>query len=309
MALKEPLMVKKVSLSSATSTTPLTAGIGESYKIKDIRLSASPTGSLGSPVFATFKIDRTTVGFWRIDSTYGSHLAYPLPSHLKPSLFSYLVKNNIFPPIPVVSGESFIIEFSSAYTGYVEIVYEVYDAQDVNNTAPNGSKSSEFYYINYGTNSSNLTADGYYEINTCLNPAEFPDFPFGDKVPPETRIEILGCLAQDLGYKDGSNNTIQTKTLRFVRGMTELFDTDKTGFYLEGSIPTSAGNNLGAGISYFDSGKVTSSKPIVFFEPPLVFNAGEEFKIYVYVDISGTISTGAKFLDVPLIMHLTKTTR
>jgi len=309
MALREPLMVKKVSVSSATTVTLLTPKVGEGYKIKSLSLSGTPADSLGDPAFATLKIDRTTVGFYRISSVYGSHLSYPVYTDRKPNLFNYLVRNNLFPPLPLVAGEAFIIEFNKPYTGLIEAIYEVYDVGDVNNTAPNGSKCSEYYYINYGTNSANLTADGYYVIDTSLNPAEFPDFPFGDKVPPDTKIEILGCLAQDLGYFASTGNTLRTTLIRFVKGMTELFDEDKTGFPLIGVEPTSAGQNLGIGTSYFDSGKASSGKPIVLFNPPLVFDAGEEFKLYVYVDVTGTITTGAKFLDVPLIMHLTRTTR
>lgn len=305
MALREPLMQKVVSLSSATTATLLTVPTALGYKVKGIHVLNPPTGSAGSPVFMTLKVQRTTIGFWRIDSTYGNHLGYKDSNSKNDSLFTYLVREGIFPPIPLVQGEALIAEFSSAYTGDILLTYEVYDAGDVQSTAPLGSQATELYYILYGTNATAITSDGYYELTEVFNPVEFPRFPFGEKVPANTVIEIIGCLAQEVGrYVDGSNNAITTR-LRFVRGLTELFDEDKLGFLMRGAYSTTAGYYYGTGKCYFTSAREDKSLPPKLFSPTLVFQPGEELKIYVGVDCTGSNGTlAARTIDVPLIMHV-----
>ncbi len=305
MALREPLMQKVVNLSSATEATLLTVPATVGYKVKGIHVLNPPTGSAGSPVFMTLIVANTTIGFWRIDSTYGNHLGYKDSNSKNDSLFTYLVSQGIFPPIPLIQGESLVAKFSSAYTGKILLTYEVYDAGDVQNTAPLGSKATELYYVLYGTNATEIAASGYTELTGVFNPAEFIKFPFGEKVPANTVVEILACLAQDVGRFVDSSNSCYTTRLRFVRGLTELFDEDKLGFLLEGSVPTSAGYKYGDGKSFFSSHREDKNIPIRLFSPPLVFQPGEELKLYI-----GTSNTGSngKFpagtLDVPLLVHV-----
>jgi len=305
MALREPLMQKVVSLSSATTATLLTVPSALAYKVKGIHVLNPPTGSAGSPVFVTLKVQRTTIGFWRIDSTYGNHLGYKDSNSKNDSLFTYLVSQGIFPPIPLVQGESLIAEFSSAYTGKILLTYEVYDAGDVQSTAPLGSQATELYYVLYGTNAAEIASTGYTQLTGVFNPAEFPKFPFGEKVPANTIIEILGCLAQDVARYVDSSNFCYTTRLRFVRGVTELFDEDKLGFLLEGLVPSSAGYNYGAGKSFFSPHREDKNVPVKLFSPTLVFQPGEELKLYI-----GTSNTGtngkfpANTIDVPLLVHV-----
>lgn len=305
MALREPLMHKLVSLSSASSATLLTVPTALGYKVKGIHVLDPPAGSAGSPVFMTLKVQRTTIGFWRIDSTYGNHLGYKDRAARNDSLFTYLVQQGIFPPIPLVQGESLIAEFSSAFSGKILLVYEVYDAGDVQSTAPLGSQATELYYILYGTNDSAITSTGYYELTKVFNPVEFPKFPFGEKVPANTVIEIIGCLAQDVGRYVSSSVYANTTRLRFVRGLTELFDEDKLGFIFQGSYSTTAGYYYGTGVSFFFSAREDKNMPPRLFSPTLVFQPGEELKIYVGVSCTGSdggLAGGT--IDVPLIMHV-----
>jgi len=304
MAQKEPLMVKYVEVTNATSVSLLTPKIGEGYKVKSLQLTADVSDSAGSPAFCKVKIDMTTIGYYRVGSTEGNHLRWERRASAVGSLFTYLVMNNIFPPIPLQQGETLILEFSSAYSGGILVEYEIYDAGDVNNTAPLGSKSNELYYVLYGTNKDAISASGYFELTAVLNPVEFPQAPFGDKVLPNQTLEIIACLAQDIGRKDSDGKTIITTGLRFVLNNKELFNDLGTGFLLKGSVPTSAGYNYGAGVSYFNPHKYGDVNPVKLFPARLTLQPFDELKVLIGVDATGGSTFPANTIDVPLIIHL-----
>jgi hypothetical protein len=304
MALKEPLMVKYVEVTNATSVSLLTPKIGEGYKVKSLQLTADVTDAPRTPAFCKIKIDMTTIGYYRVGSTEGNHLRWERRSSAVGSLFTYLVKNNIFPPIPLQQGETLILEFSQAYTGGILVEYEIYDAGDVSNTAPLGSKSNELYYVLYGTNGSEIATSGYFELTAVRNPVEFPQAPFGDKVLPNQTLEIVACLAQDVGRFDTSSRSIVTTGLRFILNNQELFSDLGSGFLLKGTAPTSAGYNYGTGISYFNPHKYGDVSSVKLFPQSLKLQPFDELKVLIGVDASGGSSFPPNAIDVPLIVHL-----
>ena len=304
MPLKEPLMVKYVEVTSATSVSLLTPKIGEGYKVKSLQLTADVTDSPGNPAFCKIKIDMTTIGYYRVGSTEGNHLRWKRRASAVGSLFTYLVENNIFPPIPLQQGETLILEFTSAYTGGILVEYEVYDVGDVNNTAPLGSKSNELYYMLYGTNKDAISSSGYYELTAVRNPVEFPQAPFGDKVLPNQNLEIIACLAQDAGRTDTNSKSIVTTGLRFILNNQELFNDLGSGFLLKGTAPTSAGYNYGTGVSYFNPHRYMDVNPVKLFPARLTLQPFDELKVLIGVDASGGGSFPPNTIDVPLIIHL-----
>jgi len=304
MALKEPLMVKYVEVTNATSVSLLTPKVTEGYKVKSLQLTADVSDTPGNPAFCKIKIDMTTIGYYRVGSTEGNHLRWERRASRVGSLFTYLVREGIFPPIPLQQGETLILEFSSAYTGGILVEYEIYDAGDVNNTAPLGSKSNELYYVLYGTNQNVISASGYFELTAVRNPVEFPQAPFGDKVLPNQTLEIIACLAQDVGRYETGPKTIITTGLRFVLNNKELFNDLGSGFLLKGSAPSSAGYDYGAGISYFNPHKYGDVNPVKLFPTRLTLQPFDELKVLIGVDASGGSTFPVNTIDVPLVVHL-----
>lgn len=302
MALREPLLIKVAEGANTLALTPLT---GTGLKITNVKIPGKSLSGVSGTAYATFRVERTTVGYWRISSDRGNHLGSLQYDTQNDSLYGYLVKNNIFPPIPVADGETFYIELPSGVTGTIIVEYQEYDAADVSRTAPNGSAATELYYVNYGTYNQNITADGTYVFNASFNPVEFPDFPFGEPVPANTQIEILACLGLTVGEFRGSNDTLQTKRFRFQRERTELFDRDKKGFVMLGELPTSSGVYYNRGITSFPSGAEGTKGEIRFFNPPLVFNPGDTLTIMVEVDVGSSVSNAGKanILSCDLLMH------
>lgn len=93
--------------------------------------------------------------------------------------------------------------------------------------------------------------------------------------------------------------------MRFLRGNVELFDREMKGFVMKGSYSTTAGYYYGSGYSYFNPHKYNTLQPIKFFPTPLVLTPGEELKIFVGVDVTGSNGVfQAGTIDVPLLIHL-----
>jgi len=84
----------------------------------------------------------------------------------------------------------------------VMIEYERWEPGDIKSDAPNGSKSKEFFYINYGNCGAAIKAAGDHLYTVSANPAEFPDFPFGRVVPAKYSVDILGILGSPFAPKE-----------------------------------------------------------------------------------------------------------
>jgi len=302
MALREPLLIKSAVGVNSISLTPLT---GTGLKIMNVVIPSSSLSSSTTDVYATFRVERTTVGYWRAGGPRGGHLGLRRYGTYNDSLYGYLVKSGIIPPIPVADGETFYVTLSGQVTGTIIIEYQEYDAGDINRNAPNGSASTELYYINYGTYSKDITADGTYIFDKSFNPEEFPDFPFGQPVPANSQIEIMACLGQTVGEFRATNDTLQTLRFRFQKERVELFDRDKQGFIMMGEVPTTAGVYYNRGITSFPAHREDVIGEIRLFSPYLVFNAGETLNISVQVDVGSAISNAGKanILSCDLLIH------
>jgi len=276
MAIKARDQVKWVY--DATSLE-LEADTGEAFLVKDIFASGVTDG------YATISIDKTTVGYFRIDdSVLGNHLHLPLEDSEKKTLLRYLMDRGIFKGYPIAEGQSIIVSVGSLMT--LGIVYDIYEAGDISSDAENGSEASEYMLINYGRKaSSGNLADGDNEYTYTKLPSEFPDFPFGKDVPAKTTIDLYGILASDVGVMSGGSNKQITYYLKMIKEREVLFDEDKRGLLMRGIAPTSNGVNVGKGRSVIGNYSSTDRRLPFMFTEPMSFGAGEELSVVVNTDV------------------------
>jgi len=313
MALKEPFMVKTSLETGADTAVELEAKTGESLLVKDVIIRGS------NDSYAILEVDKTTVGFFRVDShVLGSHLPTPVSATREAvylrgmisggsiTLISYMIKKGWMRGYPVAEGQTFRVKpyTSGKKLRDVTIVYEKYDAGDIKATDPNGSESKEYVFINYGRPSSALTSSGDYEVSKCITTEEFPDFPFGKTVPSKTTIEILGILgSESVNYTDASTYTY-TKFLKMFKGRTCLFDKDKQGltFYAYIFAGISSGTHFGRGMSIIGNYSVYDRREPFIPPAPLVFKEGEELKVYVTVgQATNAGSISAEYAEIGFI--------
>ena len=284
MGIKESYQIKSV-LGAADLT--LKADVGESLLIKGIYVySAAGT-------YATLKIEKTTVGYFRIDETYGNHLAFPkqlsvdaaVTGKYDKNLLDLLFEQEIFTGYPVAEGESFVLSGVAGAADIKSIVYEIHDAADQKSDAPNGSKSKTYFLVNYGDTGAVIDAAGDHAYDNGLNPVEFPGFPFGIDVPAKTKILIHGIAGKEVGVRNVTPATaIYSTYLKLLKDRAVLFDEDRNGLMFNfASVTGTSVTRTGGGKSVIGNyDHLDTRKPLIFTNP-LTFESGDELNIYMSV--------------------------
>ncbi|MBA7531172.1 hypothetical protein ES705_23383 [subsurface metagenome] len=296
----------------------LEAKTGQGLIIKNILIHDPITD------YITVSISKTTVGYFRVGGALGSHLSFhlgraaPTPfetlsgSINQTTLLGYLYNLGLFTGYPVASGETFLITGANQSTSIQCVEYEVWDEADINSEMNNGSKSNTYFYVNYGTSPSTINVTTDVILDTANNPAEFPDFPFGNIVPANRNIELHGILASDVmpGTWDPNIKTY-TQFLKFMQDKIFLFDSDRQGllYYSSAGIPhmtlptVAEGTSLGGNYSNVDL------KYPFLFDPPLIFSQGEELTIAWKCGKVGTgVAISLELQEVALILNMTPAT-
>ncbi|GAI83396.1 unnamed protein product [marine sediment metagenome] len=245
--------------------------------------------------YITVAISKTTVGYFRVGGVLGSHLSFHIGSvHLpvfdtytgrvnQTTLLEYLSKLGLFTGYPVASGEKFLITGANQATSIQTIEYEIWEAADITPEMENGSKSTSFFYVNYGRSPSTINVETDVLLDTTNNPKEFPDFPYGNIVPSGRNIELHGILASDVKPMTWfPDDRTYTQFLKFMQGKVFLFDEDRQGltYYADPGPPPMAPNCVGEGTSLGGNYSNIDMKYPLMFDPPLLFPQGQELTIY-----------------------------
>lgn len=282
MGMKQSFMVKE-NMAAATASLELTAKVGESLLIKQLRFGALAAGG-----FADCLIDRLSVGFWYIGDIAANHLEQCSETTVIPNLYERLIQLAVFNGYPIAEGETFEVNPAVAGATVVgAIIYEVHDAGDITPEMDCGSKAPSYMFINYGTNTAEIAIDSYGDLDKTRNPSEYPAFPFGAVVPAGHEIDICGVLLMDWkGAVDDTANNM--RYLRMTKDRKVLFNDDRRGIYST------------QGMSYFTWGpNRTTNVDIKLFPEPITFKAGDELN--VELSTGGTAITA---LDVNIAFIL-----
>ena len=359
MGLLNPYLVKTVLGDTELS---IKADPGESFLIKDILIYNPATD------YCTLRIDRTTIGYYRIGGPLGSHLPFlpgrsvpVLPTHehlslkmtaadtltaisatdvsqeikdgkgaaidlmgvrigasgttvktkdiptstdviiggqvpqsLHKTLLSLMIEKEIIAGYPVAVGETFTITGVKQANAIQVVIYERYDAEDMKAEMPNGSKCSDYTFVNYGNAGGNITTVTTTEYTASKNPAEFPDFPFGKVVPAKTKIELLSILASDFAPHDNDgSDQIWTEYINLIADRITLFDEDRNGLLLYGPSGTNVGarNRVGEGHSLIGNYSDVDLRLPLDIPGGLVYAAGDELGVYLTTGGAGTPKT------------------
>lgn len=318
----------------------LEAKKGESFLVKNVMIY-EPTA-----VYAHFMTEKTSVGFFRVASLLGNHLAIPYgrayhshnittgstatavmangalrenaggtelansrmaetpvdttlvramnvaqsASYGGKTILQYLAEKGLFTGYPVASGQTFIITLITGATAVKIVEYDIYEQDDITPEMDDGSKSDIHTYMSYGDFGANIQA----QINPVLaesnNAPEFPDFPFGDIVPSDRKIEVIGICASDVSPAANVTGTCtQTEFLRLWRGSKFLFDKDREGLLYYSPFPDALGNENMIAEGYSVGGNFTQCdrrEPLIF-DPAIIFEAGEKLLVQWHTIIGG----------------------
>jgi len=300
--LKQGNCVKRFT---AVSTDKLEANAGESFLIKALYVVP-----VSGNDYLTLKVDRKTVGVYRILGRSGNHLDRMQIDYVYKNLMEFLTSKDINCTIPVAEGQSFTVS-TTGNTPVVVIVYDTYDAGDIRADMPNGTASKEYMFMQYMDYAATIAASSTVELNVSLSPAEFPDFPCGKAVPANTEIDILGLVGCPCGTGISASNVIGSSYVKLVKERETLFDEDRNGipfFYQWGQFgETSYWSDfslIGPCTSLDTSTyNVTLGDPLMF-NPALNFKAGEELLVYMSFVLAGTRTLALNSIDLAAIMRV-----
>jgi hypothetical protein len=217
-----------------------------------------------------------------------------------------LAEHGLWPYIPLGSGQKLTLTGGTA-NDVIEVVYDLYDADDMRPDMDNGSASSRFPLIQFVSNSSIVTSAGDWELDQSDLDAEFIDFPGGKTVPGNTRMEMLALFGAAASKGTGAAHSQDVERLKFLRDRVALFDDDLAGIYYQGDVSVTAADvayktivgRMSAGLQYIPPA-------IIVFPTPLVFHAGDEMNIFAVVDeenAGGDFAAGEIVLGMLFDVH------
>ena len=302
------LQTNKVKRITASGGGDLQAVAGRSLLVKAIYCIAS-----SSDTYFTLRVDRVTVGIYRVKGRAGNHLSSILVGYAVKNIMEFLAENGINVSIPVAEGQTFNVS-RFAEDGNVIIVYDEYDAGDMIATMPNGSSSSEYVFLQYMSTSETPVASQDVLFDTSLSPAEFPDFPCGKVVPANHEITLLGLVGHPFTTGAATPNNWGTTFVKLVREREVLFDDDRNGIPFDGQDAAATADAYMCNFSLIggcvpvllDSAVKAIGLPLLF-TPPIIFSEGAELNMY----LSGIMVTAAAWeetmVDMAAILHVKKT--
>ncbi len=198
------------------------------------------------------------------------------------TLLTFLFNLGLFTGYPVASGEKFVITGAKQDKAVQCVEYEIWEEPDFTPDMENGSKSNSYLYVNYGSSGAAINVETDVILTTANNPAEFPDFPFGNIVPAARIIELHGILASDVKPLASTDSLYTvTKFLKFMQGKEFLFDADRQGLLFYAPLDEAPGDIdiIAEGRSLGGNYSTVDLKHPFLFEPPLIFPQGQELTI------------------------------
>jgi len=241
-------------------------------------------------------IDRKSVAYFRCaypDSTFhsASDIAMNEPlsqitpdgqiRHLAINIFDFMRDYGVPITYPVAEGQVFRIEVIAGST--VDVEYDLFDAGDVPKTEINGTESSEFLYIERGSNPAAMVAGiTQYMIVDSITPAQFPDFPFEGVAGAKSTFEIYGIIGQpSMEFVATPAEGFTTARLQLIHDREILLDPDRVGLQFLGNALSDV---VGTSFERINSVVGHNCNPLdrpLMFNPPLKFEPGSELNTIV----------------------------
>jgi len=297
MALRASEMV---AITTGTTNLTLEAAANESFVVRDIRFY--DTGDSACDVKVT--VDRKSVlqlkapGLWNLLNTNANDEEV--------SIWDVCRDAGLTPSIPVASGQKLTLSGGVA-NSFIEVVYDLYDADDVRPTDDNGSESNRHILFQVISNSAVPTVAGDLDIDTSDLDSEFINFP-ATVVPANHTIRLLGIFGSPVRKGSGSAVNQYSSRLRFLRDRTDIFDQDLNGMLYTGdNVINTSGASYIAEASRVQIGSAGVPPKIINFASPPVFSAGEELNVICSIlETTGGNDLAAGDVKVGLVLDVAK---
>lgn len=290
-----------------TAALTLEADVGESFLVKAIYIGRCTTDA-----YLSVKIDNFSVGYWLVKGKAGNQLGTQRLAYSGYNLMALLVKRGLPFSYPIAEGQKLSLGALDGI-GIMQVVYDIYDAGDIRADMPNGTASKVFGFIQYMRESAVLQVAGDMLLDTSITPAEFPDFPAGKPVPARMKIKLHGIHGCPVADAASSGNLYYSTYLKLIREREVLLDEDRKGIPFLGDATVTGSANYGKTQSIIGQGgelagelNMYNSREPLWFDPPLVFESGEELLVYLTFAKLLTRTMAANLPAVDLILEVNR---
>lgn len=227
--LKRSNMIESIAGAVALS---LTARTGEAIVVKDIDFYQAAAGAEDISI----SIDRKKVLQFKSPSTWRL-LAHNRPTGYH-SIYAEMIALGLLSPIPVAEGETITISAVGA-NDFLSVVYDVYDAADVKNTAKNGSKSDTYDLIQVVSNSGVRATAGDLALDQSDLDALFPSFPGGSVVPAKLTMGLKALFGAAVSKGTAAANGEYTTKIKLLEDREDILDEKLVGIDFRGDVTSS----------------------------------------------------------------------
>jgi hypothetical protein len=233
-----------------------------------------------------------------------------VPQNGQKTLLAWMIEQGLMDGYPIATGETFKITGAAQGGSIQMVIYESHEEGDMASDMPNGSKATEYVFINYGNAGGDITNAGEWELSKSQNPAEFPDFPFGKVVPAKTKIAIAGILASDFAPEENDGtDQIWTSYLKLIAERETLFDEDRNGLLMLGPSGSNAGigDRVGEGLSVIGNYSDVDARLPLMIPETLEYVGGDELQVYLCTEKASSGQTiGTAEGEVALIEKISR---
>lgn len=270
-----------VERADGTTGLSLEMPAGRAAKIRGLYLYMAAAGAEDF----TITIDRKMV--FQFVAPSGMYLLGGSHSDGQIPIMDTMKREGLFPEIPLAEGEK--LEITAPGTNnYMELVYDMYTAEDVKNTDANGSKSDYYRLFQVISNSGVRDTAGDLALDQSDLNSVFPQFPGGDVVPAGTTMELLALFGAAVSQGAAAANGEYTTYLKALADREDIFDLDLGGITFLGDVTVATAitvyktiaGRIGAGVAFV-------APRIVKFTPPMVFNPGAELNVLATIARTG----------------------
>tara|TARA_Y100000310_G_scaffold345357_1_gene464103 strand:+ start:637 stop:1539 length:903 start_codon:yes stop_codon:yes gene_type:complete len=288
------------NVAGATTLT-LTMGTNESARIREINHFAVAAGA------EDFSI---SIGLKKIQQFIAPSLWYLLsksPITGIPCIYDALKRAGVLGDIPLAKGETLTITGCAA-SDYLEVVYDLYDGDDVSATEHNGSKSDSYDFIQVISNTAAPTEAGDEILDYSDTDAVFPGFPATEAVPPRMRFDLLALFGSGVASGTGAANGQYTSYLKMQKDRGDMLDKDLVGMLLKGDVSyTTDATVYGTDAGRLSLPVANREAGIIVFPDPIVFRAGEECNVNMtIVETTAASDITANSLKLGMVMRASR---
>lgn len=275
-----------IATASGTNELILRAEANESYLIRRIDYFAPAAAAEDFSI----TVDRRTVNQYVAPATWGVGLK--VPSSGLGSLVDALFDRNLLKPIPVASGQTLNCT-APGTNNFVQVVYDLYDADDIKATMFNGTETNDFQLFQVVSNSGSLSSAGDAALNRSDLDSQFPAFPGGEVAQANRRFELLALFGAPVAEGNGSANHHFSTFLKMIQDRKDILDQSLVGMLFQGdSGHTANSTGYGALAGLIDRPRDTNGGSLYVFDTPLTFEGGSELNVIV------SIATGSAGVEL-----------